>query len=176
MEPPVSAPFPHEREWVEKFVKSPPGTPRPTSNEPTLHAPRLASHEREVGTLIKLGCLVVIALGVIYMAMEQLESILIPFMLALAISYLLTPLIDWLSCKNSPSCCCRCPRGIAVLLSIVVAFCVLGFVGVVLMSAVSSFRARSGLYAQRTEALLEAAFQMFASMQQEHERIADVCI
>lgn len=120
--------------------------------------------ERNFGRLIKLTCLVVIAIAVIFLAMERLRDIVIPFMLALALSYLLTPLIDALSCKNG-KCKVKLPRGIAVILSILVACCVLGFIVLVLLQAVASFRARSSVYTQRIEAILANVFGLIHKLQ-----------
>ena len=66
----------------------------------SLPAPAFTEGERNFGRLIKICCLVIIALAVIYGAMERLKGILIPFMLALALTYLLSPLIDCLSCRH----------------------------------------------------------------------------
>ena len=93
-----------------------------------LQAPHFTESERNFGRLLKLGCLAIIALAVVYVAMEKLKAILIPFMLALALSYLLTPLIDALSCRHDTSCRYRMPRGLAVFISILVACAVLGFI------------------------------------------------
>lgn len=130
-----------------------------------LVSPELSAQERNLGRIIKLACLLTIALAIVYQAMDRLESILIPFMLAIAISYLLTPLIECLTCKSVKGCWCRMPHAIAVLISIIVAMVILASVGVVLVEAVSTFKSRTDLYRQRLEDLLEMAFSTAEQMQ-----------
>ena len=108
--------------------------------------------------MIKVTCLVVIATAVVYMAMDKLEAILIPFFIALALSYLLTPLIDFFSCKSTPSCPIRLPRGIAVLLSFCCAVAVLLFLGLIILQAVTTFAQRSDAYRERMEQLVGSFF------------------
>ena len=70
------------------------GRSRVTSVWEMMPTPRLNDSERDLGRMIKLVCLVIIALAIVYVAMDRLESILIPFMLALAISYLWVYIIN----------------------------------------------------------------------------------
>jgi len=107
----------------------------------------------------------VIALAVVYMAMDRLEEILIPFCLALALSYLLQPLIDCFSCRNSQQCFCKLPRGLAVLLSFMCAVAVLLALGLILFRAMSLFSERSGLYRERMEQVLEGMFTAADTLQ-----------
>lgn len=113
----------------------------------------MSHKEHEFARLIKLCCLVIIALAVVYMAMDRLEAIMIPFFLALALSYLLTPLIECLSCGG------RVPRALAVLASFMVANLVLVIVGLIVFQAMATFKARSGLYRARVEEMLERIFE-----------------
>lgn len=130
----------------------------PMSPPPKLNVPEMSAEEQNYARLIKVGCLVIIALAVIYMAAEKLEKILIPFFLALAFSYLLTPLIDFFSCRNVDGCVCRMPRALAVLLSFIVACAVLISLALIIVHALSTFKARSSLYRERMEEVLEAVF------------------
>jgi predicted PurR-regulated permease PerM len=130
----------------------------------TLDAPTFTDAQRDLGRLIKLAALVIIALAVIYTAMDRLEAIIIPFMLALALAYLLTPLIDCLSCKGA-RCSLRLPHGLAVLIAILVACGVLFFIGAILLQALTTFRQRSSVYRARVEDLLETIFQMLTALQ-----------
>ena len=125
----------------------------------------MSNNERNYARIIKLTCLCIIALAVIYLAMDRLEAILIPFFLALALAYLLTPLIEFFSCKNVPNCACRLPRGIAVILSFMCGLAVLLFLGIVILEAVSTFKDRSHLYRARMEELLEGIFSAAESLQ-----------
>ena len=135
---------------------------------PTVSGHKLSDRELHFDERIRTTCLVIIAAAVVYAAMNMLESIIIPFIIALAIKYLLAPLIEWLSC-GSPSarrrCFCRLPRGIAVVLSFLFAICVLVSLGIVIGHSVEIFTERSGQYRERVEAILEAAFNSIEDAQ-----------
>lgn len=114
--------------------------------------------EMRVGYGIMIACLMIIALGVIYTAMDRLQAILIPFVLSVALAYLLTPLVDLLSCRGAKAGTLRLSRGIAVLISFFVGVGLLIGVGLVLLRALTVFQERSSSYAGRIEGLLESAF------------------
>ena len=118
----------------------------------------LTESERTFSHYIKLLCLVIIATAVVYTAMDQLEKILVPFVLAVALSYLLTPLVNVLSCKECPGCWCRVPRGCAVLLAFIFGVLMLCGVGFILLRAVTTFTERKDLYRERIEFLLQQVF------------------
>jgi AI-2 transport protein TqsA len=128
----------------------------PPPSAPRVH--RHASLTVETSEGIKVFCLMVIASGVIYSAMDRLESILIPFVIALAGSYLLTPIISLLRCGGC------IPRGLAVLMSLVLAAWLLLVLGTIMIQALGSFRARAPLYRERMESLLEASFKALESL------------
>ena len=115
--------------------------------------------EMRIGSIIVIACLMTIALAVVYMAMDRLHAILIPFVLALALSYLLSPLVDLLSCDG------RLPRVCAVLTAFLLGCLLLLFVGLVLLQALYTFQQRSALYSDRVEALLEKLFTAVAELQ-----------
>ena len=114
--------------------------------------------EMRVGYIIMISCLMIIALGVIFTFMDRLQEILIPFVLAVALSYLLTPLVNFLSCHGQAHRC-RLHRGIAVGLAFLVGVGVLVFVALVLLRALTIFQERSASYADRVEDLLESMFE-----------------
>ena len=114
--------------------------------------------EMRVGYIIMISCLMIIALGVVFTFMDRLQEILIPFVLAVALSYLLTPLVNFLSCHGQAHRC-RLHRGIAVGLAFLVGVGVLVFVALVLLRALTIFQERSASYADRVEDLLESMFE-----------------
>ena len=61
----------------------------------------LSSREQAIDERIRTLCLVILALAVLAAGAYTLKSILVPFVLALALKYLLTPLIDLLACKET---------------------------------------------------------------------------
>ena len=129
-------------------------TPPSQAHQPTP----LSNSEQLFDERIRTGSLVIIALAVVYGAMYWLQDILIPFVLSLALKYLLTPLIDVLSCAHMRSCRCRCPRGVAVLLSFVMVVICLLILGIVLGRSLTSFTNKSEQYRERVEQLLEIVF------------------
>ena len=126
-----------------------------------ITAPQMTDAEHNLARLIKLCCLVIITSAVIYLAMDRLEAILIPLMIAVAFSYLLTPLIDAFSCRHIEGypAAFRLPRGLAVLLSFGVAVAILLSLGLIILQALSTFRARSSLYRARMEEVLAGLFE-----------------
>ena len=100
------------------------------------------------------------ASAVVYAMMYYLQSVLIPFLIAIALKYLLTPLIDVLSCKGNPGCfsCIKLPRALAVLLSFALAVALLAVLALVLVRSISSFTEHSELYQSRLLEVLDAIF------------------
>ena len=124
----------------------------------------LSDSEKKFSHLIKHSALSIIAIAVVYLAMDRLESILIPFLLAVALSYLLSPLVDLLSCRNQ-QCSCKLPRGIAVMIAFLVGCLILSIVGLVLLKALTTFQARQDKYRHRMEELLEGVFRSLTALQ-----------
>lgn len=120
--------------------------------------------ETRSGYYIMTACLMVIAASVIYSGMDRLHSILVPFVLALALSYLLSPLVDLLSCRGASNSC-RLPRIAAVFLAFLIGCVILFVLGLVLLEALYTFRARSSMYSARVNMLLEMAFTEVAKFQ-----------
>ena len=133
----------------------------------TLEELQLNARELHFDERIRTTCLVIMATAVIFGAMYLLEAIAIPFILALALKYLLTPLIDTLSCSGPAwkKCFCRMPRGIAVLLSFVLTISILVALGMVIGQSVDIFTERAPLYRQRLEAILQLSFEAIESAQ-----------
>jgi hypothetical protein len=92
------------------------------------------------------------ALGVIAAGMYYLKDVLIPFLLALALKYLLTPLIDCLACQEM-KCRFRLPRALAVLLAILVAFLGMVVLALILARSLSTFKSKSDFYGYRVQQL-----------------------
>ena len=106
----------------------------------------MEDHERDFARHVKLASLIIIAADDLLPRIGQ--GILIPFALAVALSYLLTPLIDLLTCRGRKGCRFR-PRFIAGILSLMVAASVLTFIALVLVRALTTFKERSDVRWQR---------------------------
>jgi hypothetical protein len=121
-------------------------------SQPPALLPRkpLSKVEGLIDERIRTLCLVVCALAVLYFAMWTLSDVLILFFLAVALKYLLTPLIDFLSCRHPRSVryADRCPvqlgRKWAVLFALLIAVVVLLAVSFIVANSLSSFAARAG--------------------------------
>jgi AI-2 transport protein TqsA len=125
----------------------------------------LTAKEQHFDNQIRTACLVILASAVIYSAMHYLQAVLVPFVMALALKYLLTPLIDCISCAGQRDRCLSCPRGIAVVLSFFIAICGLVGLGMVLTRSVTTFTSHADVYRARVETIIEAAFTWAEEMQ-----------
>ncbi len=123
------------------------------------------NRELRNGYIIMIGCLMVISGAVVYTAMERLQDILIPFLLAVALSYLLAPLVDLLSCRGAEHSI-KLPRILAVITSFCVGVGLIVAVGLVLLKALSTFQERSASYTGRVEQLVAAVFDALSKLQQ----------
>ena len=124
--------------------------------------PLSASQQRQ-DERIRTLCLVVLSVAVLGGAAYYLKAILIRFVLALALRYLLMPLIDVLSCAHVPSCRFRLNRALAILIALLIAAGVLCALGLVVAKSIGKFAANSELYAGRVERLVEAALNLTSS-------------
>ena len=115
-------------------------------------------HDERIRTL----CFVICASAVVYGLIFILRDVLVPFFLALAIKYLLTPLINLLSCNREtyPRCKYRLPHGIAILMSMTVAVGGLSFLGVLIVRSVGTFSANAGMYNDRLKLIVDKIFDM----------------
>ena len=127
----------------------------------------LSAREQHFDERIRTICLVVIAAGVIYEAMKVLESIMIPFILAVTLKYLLLPVIDLFSCRNPPfnKCCCRLPRPLAVILAFFLCIWVLLLLGRIVSQSFEIFSQRAPQYRHRVETILDSIFTLLEDMQ-----------
>mmetsp|Transcript_42077 Transcript_42077/g.116268 ORF Transcript_42077/g.116268 Transcript_42077/m.116268 type:complete len:242 (+) Transcript_42077:366-1091(+) len=99
------------------------------------------------------------------------QVILVRFVLALALKYLLTPLIDLLSYSVPllPSECCggcrlKLPRALAILVALALAVSCLGVLGVVVGRSIGEFATHADSYRARLEELLGRALNATSSL------------
>mgnify|MGYP007024472206 CR=1 FL=1 len=129
--------------------------------------------------------------GVIGAALCVLRSVLVPLVLAVALSYLLVPLIDALSVRplrcfgrlyctrpapwvSSPIlrpfmravCLAQLPRWLATCVALAIAFAVRGLLGSVVADSVHVFAARAELYSHRVETLLGGLIDWMKEMEE----------
>ena len=141
----------------------------------------LTPEEHRIEERIRTLALSVVALGVVGAALYFLRAVLVPLVLALALKYLLQPLIDILSvrplrccgltlCANArspedtPSCLrpitdCFCqlklPRWLAACVALAVAFATLATLGFVVADSMNVFLERSKVYSARLEHIFD---------------------
>ncbi len=91
-----------------------------------------------------LGVLTVIAIGFV---LYQIRSIVLPFALAVFISYVLNPVIQFFEKRKVPSI-------LAILLALIITFLVLNLFGVLVYTSISSFASEFPKYSDRIGVLL----------------------
>ena len=145
-----------------------------TDATPLLHDPESASarpsllgsdkfseKQQRVDERIRTLCLVILSVAVLGVGAYYLRPILVRFVLALALKYLLTPLIDLLSCQAS-SCKYKLPRGLATIIALLIAAGALTLLAIVMAKCIGSFAAHADQYADRAQTLLDMALNATA--------------
>eukprot|EP00967_Tisochrysis_lutea_P134481 scaffold237589_cov29-Tisochrysis_lutea.AAC.2 len=107
-------------------------------------------------------------MAVVYFAMWTLSEVLVLFFLAVALKYLLTPLIDFLSCRHPRSelyaerCYFRLGRKWAVLFALLISVVTLMAISFIVANSLSTFASRAGIYNARVEELIDYTFSEVA--------------
>ena len=130
----------------------------------------LSDQETRIEERIRTLCLCVIALGVVGCILYYLRIILVPLVLAVALSYLLQPLIELLHIRPRRVCgvaCCGVPHWLASCVALVIAFAVFGLLGFVVADSIHSFSEHADVYAERVRALVHGLLGWMESVQQE---------
>ena len=177
LEAPYVSMEPAEGWWEGVVSRLAPKEPRVSPVAPAREAPakeasarsswppgRLSTSETYLDERIRTLCLVICATGVLAAAAYFLKNILIPFVLALAIAYLLTPTIDLLSCARC-DCKYKLPRFIAVLIAMALALGVLFIIGVIVAESIAQFTANASMYRERVEYIVSSAYNLTIEIQ-----------
>jgi hypothetical protein len=135
----------------------------------------LSIQQQRLDERIRTLCLVVCALAVLAAALFYLQQILVRFVLALALKYLLMPLIQLLS---RPIACSttrlpyqlrapfKLPHGLAVLIALSIAVGGLGLLGMVVGRSIVTFAANANSYRDRVVELLGKTISATSALQQ----------
>ena len=107
-------------------VAEPPGVSREESVLHPVRGRELNETEKNHDERIRTLCFVIMASAVVYYLVLTLREVLVPFFLALAIKYMLSPLINVLSCDKRAYPQCdkwrwRMHRGLAICIAMVLA-------------------------------------------------------
>ena len=130
----------------------------------------LSEQESRIEERIRTLCLCVIALGVVGCILYYLRIILVPLVLAVALSYLLQPLIELLHIRPRRVCgiaCCGVPHWLASCVALVIAFAGFGLLGFVVADSIHSFSDRADVYAERMQELVHGLLDWMETMQEE---------
>lgn len=154
---------------------------------------KLTSAQAEIEERTRTIALCVIALTCVSYGLYTLRAILVPLVLAVALKYLLQPLIDVLSVRPLPCCgvvlcrqrplrssrssssplrclsgClfrARLPHWLAVCVALAVAFGLLAMLGVIIVTSIHKFSRKADLYSKRVEALALGGLSWLNTMQ-----------
>ena len=150
----------------------PPKVRRVSSSD--LHpvkGPGLTEKERHHDERIRTLCFVMMACAVLYYLVLTLRDVLVPFFLALAIKYVLTPLINVLSCRHrahedtAGRCSWRLHRGFAIFIAMMLAAGMLSILGILVVNSVAVFASNAGTYSQRLAEIVEEVFAFVDDME-----------
>ena len=132
-----------------------------------LGSDALSDTQQRLDQRIRTLCLVILSLAVLFAGAYYLRTILIRFVLAVALRYLLMPIIDCLSCRDSTSTSSRCrlPRGLAIMVALALAGGLIFVLGLIVTRSVASFASHSEVYRQRIETLLEGLMNLASRLQ-----------
>ena len=135
------------------------GEDAPPAKPSLLGTEALSSRQAHLDDRIRTLSLVICASAVLAAAVYYLQNILVRFVLALALQYLLTPLISAIQC-------CRAPRGLAILLAFGATAGGLVAVGVLVTRSVVAFSTHADVYHERIGQLLGTAVNATLTIQQ----------
>lgn len=127
-----------------------------------VKGPGLTEKEKHHDERIRTLCFVMMACAVLYYLVLTLRDVLVPFFLALAIKYVLTPLIDLLSCRHredtAGQCSWRLHRGFAIFIAMMLAAGMLSVLGVLVVRSVAVFASNAETYSHRLAEIVEEVF------------------
>ena len=126
-----------------------------------VKGPGLTEKEKHHDERIRTLCFVMMACAVLYYLVLTLRDVLVPFFLALAIKYMLTPLVDLLSCRHragedtAGQCTWRLHRGFAIFIAMMLAAGMLTVLGVLVVRSVAVFANNAETYSHRLAEIVE---------------------
>ena len=127
----------------------------PTAPPSFLGAEPLSARQRYYDERLRTLSLVVLASFAAGLAAYFLREILERFLRALAMYYLLMPLIEALRCRNRVSRKARLPRGIATFAALIVSFGGLVVVGAIAVRSIRNFTDHAANYNMHVEDLID---------------------
>ena len=146
-----------------------------------VKGPGLTEKEKHHDERIRTLCFVIMACAVLYYLVLTLRDVLVPFFLALAIKYVLTPLINVLSCRHrahedtAGRCSWRLHRGFAIFVAMMLAAGMLSVLGILIVRSVAVFASNAGTYSHRLAEIVEEVFAFVDDMESRmHHRSGNI--
>ena len=119
----------------------------------------LSPDEHRVEERLRTLALCICALGVMGAALNFLRSVLVPFVLAVALKQMLAPVVNRLD-QTRLGCGLRLPRLVAVLLTLSFATALIVIGSLILADSVRQFSAHASEYSQQVQRLLSSLFSL----------------
>lgn len=120
----------------------------------------LKNAEIEVDGKIRTASLAIIAATCLCFAVYKLKAVLVPFVIAVALKFLLTPIINFLSCAEcSTPGNCKLPRGLAIVFSFLVVIWGGSLIVTLVTASATTFMSKSDVYTERLTELLDRGFE-----------------
>ena len=116
----------------------------------------VAQQTRPEQSLLTTASLMVLAAVAVAFALIFTRPVMVPFVLALFVSYLVAPLVDTLETKA------RVPRILSVLIALIVVFGLLAVLGLLITTSARSMISNADLYSERLVDIAEKAFALGA--------------
>ena len=105
-----------------------------------------------------------ILVGFVFFILKELQSILIPFFMAIVISFLFEPVYEWFKIK-------RFPTWAAILTVVLIIFIISNIASVFLLTSINSFSSGFPRYVLKVEALWDSAANNLSSLGISNEEI-----
>ena len=99
-------------------------------------------------------CLMILAAVALTAALIYTRSVMIPFVLALFISYMVSPLVDFMQVRL------KVPRGLSTFFALLVVLALMTLLGLLITTSVSGLAASAPIYRERLTSIAEAGFSI----------------
>jgi predicted PurR-regulated permease PerM len=127
-------------------------------------ADALSVTQQRVDQRIRTFALVLLSVAILGVGAFYLRAILVRFVLALALYYLLSPLIDVISLEQVAGCKRKPSRAVAILVALILTAGLLSLIGAVLFRCIKSFAAHADQYHGRVEQLFGKALDVSSNL------------
>jgi AI-2 transport protein TqsA len=99
------------------------------------------------GNKVVAAALIIIVIFIVGVVLQQAKSVLFPFFLAIFLSFILSPILDFLNRK-------KIPRAVSIIFILLISFFIIYLLGVLFYSSGKSFAAEFPKYGQKISSIL----------------------